>query len=210
MCDIEMKKPEYMPIGKYERHKTNPFIPETVDNVQIKKRTQMIKPTGRDAVHYVVNSETGEIDGHSAFLRVVEVDEERFVKLYLEGLRDVWDLSKPALRVFAYVMNCMRMNEDSIFFDPNECMEYTRYKAKKSVFNGLAELIEHGIIARSTIPYRYFINPMIVFNGSRVTFAKTYVKKRKQTEDPNQLKLFDEQEQLPAPEEGTSDEQSSG
>jgi len=197
----EMKKPEYTPISKYEKHKTNPFIPEAIDNVQIRKRTQMIHPTSREAIHYVVNSETGEIDGHSAFLRVIEVDEERFVKLFLSELGALWDLSKPALKVFSYVMNCMRMNEDSIFFDPNECMEYTGYKGKKSVFNGLAKLIEHDIIARSTIPYRYFINPMIVFNGSRVTFAKTYIKKRKQEKDPNQLKLFDEQPQLEAPED---------
>ena len=34
---------------------------------------------------------------------------------------------------------------------------------------------------------------MIVFNGSRVTFAKTYVKKRKkkQIDNKNQMRLFD-------------------
>jgi hypothetical protein len=197
-------------ITQYEQHEQNPFIPEAVDNVQIRKRTQMVYPTERTAVHYVVNSETGEVDGHSAFLRVAEVDEERFVKLFLRELGALWDLSKPALRVLTYIMNAMRVNEDRIIFNFDECMKYTGYKNRQSVFNGLDQLLENGIIARSMVSYIYFINPMIVFNGSRVTFAKTYVKKRKKTEDPNQLKLFDEQEQLPAPEEGTSDEQSSG
>lgn len=192
-------------ITKYEQHEGNPFIPEAIDNVQIKRRTQMIYPTERKAVHYVVNSETGEIDAHSAFLRVVEVDEERFVKLFLSELGALWNLSKPALRVFAYVMNCMRMNEDRIIFDLDECIEYTGYKNRQSIFDGLDQLLANEIIARSKAYNIYFINPMIVFNGSRVTFAKTYIKKQKREEDPNQLKLFD-QPQLEAPE----DEQHTG
>jgi hypothetical protein len=204
---------DYIPIGQYEKHENNPFLPEAVENLQVKRRSQMVHPTQREAVQQVqvVDTKTGEVtDVHTAFLKVVQVDEERFVKLFLAELGALWDLPKPALRILTYVIQCLRMNEDRIIFNPKECMKYTGYKTEKSVFTGIAELIKHGIIARSTLPNIYFINPMIVFNGNRITFAKTYVKKRKKTEDPNQLKLFDEQEQLPAPEEGTSDEQSSG
>ena len=193
-------------ITQYEQHEQNPFIPEAVDNVQIKRRTQMVYPTERKAVHYVVNSETGEIDGHSAFLKVAEVDEERFVKLFLKELGALWELSKPALRVLTYIMNAMRVNEDRIIFNFDECMKYTGYKNRQSIFNGLDQLLENGIIARSTVSYIYFINPMIVFNGSRVTFAKTYIKKQKKEKDPNQLDLFEEPQQL----EDLEDEQQTG
>jgi hypothetical protein len=203
----------YKPIRQYEQHTENPFVEDAVTNVQIKKRKQMVLPTKQTAhyVHQVIDTDTGEVqDVHTAFVRAVEVDETRFVKLYLQGLKDIWDLSKPAIRVFTYVIDCMRIGEDTIIFDVEECMEYTGYKSDRSVFIGLATLIENGLIARSTKAYRYFINPMIVFNGNRVTFAKTYIKKRKQEKDPNQLTLFDEQEQLPTPEGSDSGEQSSG
>lgn len=44
--------------------------------------------------------------------------------------------------------------------------------------SGLAELLEAGILARSQEPSLYFINPTIMFNGNRLTFAKSYVKKK--------------------------------
>lgn len=185
--------PDYKSIGKYEQYKENPFIPNAIENMQVRKRTQRITPKGKDAIHYVMNSETGEVDAHTAFMRVVEVDETRFAKLYLAELGALWDLSKPAIRVFTYIASILVPNKDKVMFDLEDCMEYTGYKAKKSVFTGLSELIEHDIIARTTKHWQYFINPMIVFNGSRVTFARTYVK-RKREEDPNQMKLFGEKE----------------
>lgn len=60
------------------------------------------------------------------------------------------------------------------------------------IYKGLAELITAEIIARGPNEYVWFINPMIVFNGDRVTFAKTYVKKKTKTIDDRQLSLFPE------------------
>jgi hypothetical protein len=65
----------------------------------------------------------------------------------------------------------------------NDCLEYTKYKHRKDVMNGLAGLIDAGIIARSEYEFEYFLNPMVVFNGDRVTFAKTYIKKKKEDQD---------------------------
>jgi len=199
-----MKKPEYIPLKKYDKHLQNPFAPEAVDRLEVRKRTTLIHPTNREAIHQVqvIDTRTGEVtDAHTSFHKIEYVDEEQFIKLFRTELGALWDLPKPALRVFTYVMNALIINEDSIFFDPNECMEYTGYKAKKSVINGLCKLIEHGIIARSTIPYRYFINPMILFNGNRVTFARTYVKKRKRQGDESTIDMFEGTKQLEAPED---------
>ena len=178
----------YSKLTKHKQYKENPFIPDAIENMQVVKRTQMMNASSKDAIHYVVNQGTGEVDGYSAFMRIVEVDEERFAKLYLAELGALWELSKPAIRVFTYVVNTMIPNRDTITFAIEECMEYTGYKSTKSVFAGLSQLIDHGIIARTTKHWQYFVNPMIVFNGSRVTFARTYVKKKRK-EDPNQMKL---------------------
>ena len=54
-------------------------------------------------------------------------------------------------------------------------------------------LLKAQIIARGSNEFKYFINPMVAFNGDRITFAKTYVKKRKKTQniDPNQTSLLE-------------------
>ena len=64
---------------------------------------------------------------------------------------------------------------------------------REAFFEGLTGLIEANIIARSNHHLKYYINPLVVFNGDRVTFAKTYVKKKKEKEEAakNQLDLFD-------------------
>jgi hypothetical protein len=53
-------------------------------------------------------------------------------------------------------------------------------------------LVENNIIARGPADNLYFINPMVIFNGDRVSFTKTYVKKQKgKVIDPNQINLLD-------------------
>ena len=69
-------------------------------------------------------------------------------------------------------------------------MEYTGYKAKSSIFQGLGQLAANNIIARGKTDFLYFINPMVTFNGNRITFAQTYVKK-KSKELPKNQGLFD-------------------
>jgi hypothetical protein len=49
----------------------------------------------------------------------------------------------------------------------------------------LLGLINSKIIARTNKGYVYYINPSIVFNGSRVTFMTTYVKKQKELNGGN-------------------------
>ena len=61
-------------------------------------------------------------------------------------------------------------------------MEYTQYKSDTSIRIGLTNLLKNEIIARGRNDSLYFINPMVAFNGNRITFAKTYVKKQKSKE----------------------------
>lgn len=55
--------------------------------------------------------------------------------------------------------------------------------------SGLAELLEASIIARSEESSLYFINPMVMFNGNRITFAKSYVRKQIIKNHPTQYEL---------------------
>lgn len=183
---------KYKKLTEFEAFKENPFIEKAVQDIKVVKRTQVIRPQSRDEIQMITSSE-GEVTGYSAFMRFVEVDEERFAKVYLSQFAQFWELSKPAIRVFGYILTVLKPKQDSFMFDMSNCLAYTKYKVEKSVFEGIASLITCGIIARGDRHYRYFINPLVVFNGDRVTFAKTYIRKRKERADAeNQLDLFEE------------------
>lgn len=168
----------YKKVKGHERFKENPFVERAIEDITIVKKMQFVTPKDKNEIQMIV-SQSGEVEGQTAFLRYVEVDEERFAKLYLSQLASFWELSKPAIRVFSYMLSILKPKQDSFILRMDECLEYTGYKHRKDVNNGLSVLIESKIIARSNYEFEYFINPLVVFNGDRVTFAKTYVKKKK-------------------------------
>ena len=60
-------------------------------------------------------------------------------------------------------MNNLFKDKDYFYFDREDCLNYTGYKSEKSVYIGLADLIENEIIARGKNDIIYFINPMVFF-----------------------------------------------
>jgi len=177
-------------IRNLPQFKENPFIENAIEQIDestvFKKR--FVK--GSKGVEQTIINRDGEVTGHTAFLQQVEIDEDKFAKLYLSQFAAFWDLPKSAIKVFGYIMSELIPNKDYILFDIDEALEYTKYKSKLSVFEGLTKLCEAGILARTKRSTKYFINPLVVFNGNRVTFAKTYVRKRKKViEDKSQMSI---------------------
>jgi hypothetical protein len=167
----------YKKITEHSEFIENPFVEKTIQEIQIVKKTQTIRAKEKSEIKLIID-QNGEIEGHTAFMRYIEVDEEKFTKLYLSEFYLFWELSKPAIRVFGYIMTVLRPNEDFFYFIIDDCLNYTKYKHRNSVLSALSTLIECGIIARSKSSVKFFINPMVVFNGSRISFAKTYIKKK--------------------------------
>lgn len=193
-------------LSDFSKNKENPFLKEAVERIEssIVKKYKTTGGTSRSAILQAVNSD-GELVGHTSFIRQIEVDEEQFTKVYLSQFSSFWGLKTQAIRVFGYIMTKLIPKQDLFSFFVDECMEHTGYKSEKSVYIGLGSLLEHSIIARGRTDSHYFINPMIAFNGDRVTFAKTYVKKRKADEiasgariDPNQTNLLDQIDEMNA------------
>ena len=134
------------------------------------------------AVAAVADIETGEVF-KTSFIRRIEVDEDQFAKIYLaEFSAAFFELSQSAIRVFGYIMTCMKPKRDMIVFDRKKCMEYTKYKSEKA-----------EVIARGPADNLWFINPLIVFNGDRASYTREIIKKKrtqpKKEEDKNQLSI---------------------
>ena len=180
-------------ITDFEKNIENPFLKEAVQQIQsgIVKKYKNTSGTSRGAILQAVNSE-GELVGHTSFIRQIEVDEPQFTKIYLSQFSAFFELNSQSIKVFGYIMTKLMPKQDFFIFDLEECLEYTGYKSGQSVYNGLSGLIGSSIIARGKKDYLYFINPMVFFNGDRVTFAKTYVKKQKgKIIDPMQTNLLE-------------------
>ena len=180
-------------LGGHELNRENPFLKEAIEQIQsgIVKKYKNTSGTSRNAILQAVNSE-GEVMGHTSFIQQIEVDEQQFTKIYLSQFSAFFNLKSQAIKVFGYIMTKLNPKQDMFIFLMEECLEYTKYTSKNSIWIGLGSLVEEKIIARGPAESLYFINPMIAFNGDRVTFAKTYVKKQKgKVIDPNQINLLD-------------------
>lgn len=183
-------------LSDFQRNKENPFMKQAIEDIENHVVKKYKSSTGSDkkAVVAVADTDTGEVF-RTSFIRQIEVDEEQFAKLYLNNFAAFFDLSQAAIRVFGYIMTCMKPKNDMIMFILEDCLEYTKYTSKGTVYRGLAELVKAEIIARGINENLWFINPLIVFNGDRVSFTKTYVRKKslsikkKAEEDERQLSL---------------------
>jgi hypothetical protein len=181
-------------IRDFAKNKENPFLKEAIAKIEnnIVKKFKKTSGTSKNAILHAVNSD-GEIIGHTSFIQQIEVDEEKFTKIYLSQFSSFFDLDKGAIKVFGYIMTILQPKKDQFTFILEDCMEYTGYKSHKSIHDGLAGLLKAEIIARGSREIFYFINPMVAFNGDRVTFSKTYVKNQsKRNLNPNQTNLLDE------------------
>ena len=172
----------YKKVTEHEAFEKNPFLEKAMEEISVKQRKQLIRPTKADQGLLVVSEKTGAVEGHTAFMRFIEVDENQFAKIYINEISALFNLTKSAIRVLGYLLTALKPNNDSVLFILEDCMTYTKYKHKKDVFSGLASLMEANIIARSRHDFMYFINPLIFFNGNRITFAKSYIKKMDSTD----------------------------
>lgn len=179
-------------IRDFQKNKENPFLKDAIEQINsgiVKRYKNIAQGNSKSAILQAINSD-GELVGHTSFIKQIEVDEQQFTKLYLSQFSAFFELNNSAIRVFGYIMTKLMPKKDEFIFVLEECLEYTDYKSHKSIHEGLAGLLNAKIIARGKTEYLYFINPMIAFNGDRVTFAKTFVKKQSKKADPNQFILF--------------------
>lgn len=161
---------DYKKLTVYTKHDKSPFIGELLE-INVSSRRKIL--AGKKP-NLVVNGETGEVEGTQIFAIHEKVDSEKFVKIYHKGIVEMFNLSKTGIKIFGYFASIAKPNKDEIIFEIEDCKKYTGYQTDKSILKGLSELVESNFIARSNKFYKYYINPTMFFNGSRVAFIKMY------------------------------------
>ena len=176
-----------------ELHEINPFMPKPHElNKKVKKITNRNKKMA------LVDLETKKLEGQAGFWEGHEVDATQFVKLYINGVKALAELTSAGTKVFALLYEEMQKNigGDKIYLSyasPN-----TKKIMSESVFRkGLKELLNKKFIAACIEPNFYWINPSYIFNGNRLAFVKEYHLRPSKKEYELTSKENDDQQSLP-------------
>lgn len=152
---------------------TNPSIPAK-DDISRYRRTRI----GTEQRGLVIDGGTGELLGRGGAYayQFEEVDKERFVKLFLSGLKQAAGLSKAGLAVFEVVYQQIRENpnSDQVQLSFYRASQQIRELNDRTYQRGLRELLDKEFLFRSPEDGTFFVNIRYMFNGDRLAFVKAY------------------------------------
>lgn len=189
---VEIKpKRKYTVKTRAVKHQVNPFM--KVPEPFVATKTKRI--LGKQG-NYMVKNDTGEIIADIAgFWHAEEVDSTKFLKLYVNGVKAFSNLSTKGTKVFELMYYEMQRNigKDKIYLNFSS-IDINEHIAKTTFYDGITELVEKKFLAPTTLLHWFWVNPDYVWNGDRLSFVKTYVKKQnpKAITDDKTKDLFDE------------------
>lgn len=171
-------------------YSNNPFV------VDVKSTTKRITNKTGDMV--LISKETGEIASDIAgFWQSEEVDSTKFVKLFVNGVKALKELTQSGTKVFEvlYLEIQKNIGVDLVYMSFNHINQNLTPMSESTYTRGMRELIQKEFIAASESQGLYWLNPSFVWNGDRLAFIKSYHKKStKKTDLVNkQLPLIDQE-----------------
>lgn len=142
-----------------------------------------------------MDPETGEISATSMVHTIEDKDDKEFVKVFADGFKAAYDLSRTAYRVFQAILEAYQKEKmtggyaDSVrlfWFDDGLNGEAIGM-SEKTFQRGLKELIAKQFLYPRTNEL-YWVNPVMFFKGDRVAFIREY---RLKSPEPKQTDLED-------------------
>jgi hypothetical protein len=154
-------------------YQSNPSVPKQGSISRPRKRQ-----IGDDHKGMVIDTGSGEVLGPGAAIAYEweEVDSERFVKLFLTGLKQASGLSKSGLTIFEIVYHQVRQrpNDDRVELSYRIACNTIPNLADRTYNRGLRELLDKEFLFRSQADGVFFVNIRYMFNGDRLAFVKAY------------------------------------
>jgi hypothetical protein len=129
----------------------------------------------------LVDPDTGEVQAMTSIHRVKQVDDAEFVKVFSDGVKAMYDLSRAGTRVFQAILDeyqSTKMNggyADAIYlnwFDGGLCGRNIGM-SEKTFNRGLKELLINRFLAPKSANL-YWVNPALFFKGDRVALIREY------------------------------------
>jgi hypothetical protein len=149
----------------------NPFVP----SVAVKRK----RITNKRGDMTLINNDNGVITSSIAgFWEVQEVDSSQFLKLFINGVKALKELSSAGTKVFEILYIEMQNNigKDRVYLSIANVNQEITPISKTIYTRGMRELIDKGFLAASSSMNLYWINPDFLWNGDRLAFVKEYYK----------------------------------
>jgi hypothetical protein len=151
-------------------YEKSPFMPA----VQTKTR----RVTNKRGDMMLINND-GEIHSRIAgFWESKPVDASKFVKLFVNGVKALAELTSAGTRVFEllYIEMQKNPNKDMVYLSFTGLGKSEKTISRSTFTRGISELVEKQFIAGMPAIGWYWVNPDFVWNGDRLTFVQEYYK----------------------------------
>lgn len=190
-CAMTVKKQTLREMNRNISPHENPLMGGTL----IKSKERRISAGMRSEL---VDPDTGEVQAMSSIHRVKQVDDAEFVKVFSEGVKAMYDLTRTGMRVFQAILDeyqSTKMNggyADAIYlnwFDGGLCGQNVGM-SERTFQNGFKELLENKFLAPKSANL-YWVNPALFFKGDRVALIREYRKGTNKTESRRDPKTVD-------------------
>lgn len=167
-------------------YETNPSI-SGGGGVPVKITPRKPSPMGGA---FMIAPDTGEVmaKGTFGFIEETEVDAEKFVKVYLDGIRQFGQLAKAGSTLFEIVYRELSgpngRDKDTIMMNFYLAQRYLQDMSRRTYERGMNELLEKEFLYRSVVTDMYFVNVRYMFNGDRMVVVKAYRRKGSRSDQP--------------------------
>lgn len=160
-------------------YSSNPSVPPP-DGLARRRQKRM----GSEEKGLIIDGGSGEILGRGTAVvyEWEEVDKERFVKLFIGGIKKASGLSKTGLGLFEAIYHQMRNhpNSDQVQMSLWMAAQHIKGLNERTYRRGLRELLEREVLYRSPFEGTFFVDINCMFNGDRLAFVKGYKIKKDQ------------------------------
>lgn len=180
-----------------ELYSENPFV------FDVQTKTKRVSNRRGDMM--LVSGETGEIKSQIAgFWESEEVDSTKFIKLFVQGVQALKELTAAGTKVFEvlYLRVQASIGKDQIQMAFAAIDQTLTPMSEATYSRGMREILEKGFLAATPVQGTFWLNPAYIWNGDRLAFVKEYRKegsKKQIAIDDKTRDLFNETAALPAP-----------
>ena len=157
-------------IKDYEKFHQSPYK-ELLDEQMRTSVGPVFSKVGNTRIDAV--QENGQLNARIKIRQKAEHD--LFTKVFKNNIPLIMQLSRTAQTLMWYIVYSLPQDKSYVLIDNAAVMDFCHFKTRKSVRDGVVELLEKNFLTRTTVPKKFWVNPLIVFNGNRITYANEYI-----------------------------------
>lgn len=175
----------------------SPSVNPLIEPQEIRVQRRYVRTRGGQEL---MDPRTGELAGVAVIQMVEERDDAEFVKVFAEGVRAAFELTRTGYRVFQAVLAIYQNTSMKggyaeaveLFWFGDGLNGQALDMSEKTFQRGLKELLGKGFLAPKSASL-FWVNPSLFFKGDRVAFIKEYRRRgavRPIGRDPNTVDLL--------------------